>query len=397
MSRGPVGIPYVVKVDGSAERYEPLSDDHDEDWLQGVLDKNPALIPIQAVDDRVELPLVSVGREIDTSAGPIDNLYVSGNGYLVIAEVKLWRNPEARRKVVAQVLDYAAQVRKWGYADLESAWKKGGPGRKALYSDVAPPGKSEAEWIDAVTANLERGRMALVVIGDGVRENARDLVDAISGQPQFEFRLALVEMKLFSHPAGTLVVPITTFKTSEVERAIVRIDNTTQEVAVSVDIPAASAQGKASGGRSVLSERAFLETLGAGEEGNSDRRIAERLLEALGSSGLIVDWGTACFMAKLADPLGRGIVGLGYFYKTPLALCYPAWVEGGLREDWGFSEASIEKVMQRFNQLAESYGARWPPARREFQVEFGSLDGLESQFIGELVEIGELIRTLAVD
>lgn len=46
---------------------------------------------------RREAPLLSLGREIPTPVGSIDNLFLSRNGYLVVVETTLWRNPEARR------------------------------------------------------------------------------------------------------------------------------------------------------------------------------------------------------------------------------------------------------------------------------------------------------------
>jgi len=55
------------------------------------------------------------------SAGSLDNLFITREGQLVLVEAKLWRNPEARRKVVAQALDYAAAVFRMSYGELESA------------------------------------------------------------------------------------------------------------------------------------------------------------------------------------------------------------------------------------------------------------------------------------
>ena len=40
---------------------------------------------------------------------------MSAQGRLSIVECKLWRNPEARRAVVTQVLDYAEEIRTWSY------------------------------------------------------------------------------------------------------------------------------------------------------------------------------------------------------------------------------------------------------------------------------------------
>ena len=44
---------------------------------------------------------------------------VTPNGDLIVIETKLWSNPESRRKVVAQILDYAKEMSKWTYSDLQ--------------------------------------------------------------------------------------------------------------------------------------------------------------------------------------------------------------------------------------------------------------------------------------
>jgi RecB family endonuclease NucS len=63
-------------------------------------------------------PLIPLCRELRTEAGPIDVAYIDTRGQLILVETKLWRNNEARRKVIAQVLDYARALKRWTYADL---------------------------------------------------------------------------------------------------------------------------------------------------------------------------------------------------------------------------------------------------------------------------------------
>src|SRR5437763_1047675 len=106
------GLPFIVQEHGGTLVWQalervPLAETPREGWLKAVLDLSPSLLPIREIDERIEPPLVSLGREIETAAGPIDNLFLSANGYLVVVETKLWRNPEARREVVAQLIDYA--------------------------------------------------------------------------------------------------------------------------------------------------------------------------------------------------------------------------------------------------------------------------------------------------
>src|SRR5688500_14300920 len=84
-----------------------FQNDIPEDWLQELLDAMPNLLPVSKIDDRIQGALASLGREVETPAGPIDNVFLSNDGYVVVVETKLWRNPEARRSVIAQILDYA--------------------------------------------------------------------------------------------------------------------------------------------------------------------------------------------------------------------------------------------------------------------------------------------------
>ena len=81
---------------------------YNEAWLQNLLHNNPQSLPTEEIDTAYK-NLVPVCTELSTPAGPIDNLFVTPEGKLVVLEAKLWRNPEARRKVIGQILDYAKE------------------------------------------------------------------------------------------------------------------------------------------------------------------------------------------------------------------------------------------------------------------------------------------------
>src|SRR3712207_2011330 len=89
-----------------------------EAWLRDLLFANPELLPIKDIDSSFG-PLLPLWRELRTEAGPLDIAFISPSGRLTLVECKLWRNPEARRKVVAQVLDYARSISRWSYSDLQ--------------------------------------------------------------------------------------------------------------------------------------------------------------------------------------------------------------------------------------------------------------------------------------
>jgi hypothetical protein len=93
---------------------------YDEAWLQALLHSRPEIIPIGQIESDFG-DLIPLCRELPLPSGFLDNLFVTRHSQLVLVEAKLWRNPEARRKVVAQALDYAAAVFRMSYCELESA------------------------------------------------------------------------------------------------------------------------------------------------------------------------------------------------------------------------------------------------------------------------------------
>lgn len=75
----------------------------DEAALHGLVEEAPQLLPLSGAPQ-----LVVVGREVPLGGGYADLVAVEASGRIVVIEVKLARNSEARRAVVAQVLTYAA-------------------------------------------------------------------------------------------------------------------------------------------------------------------------------------------------------------------------------------------------------------------------------------------------
>ena len=91
---------------------------YNEQWLQHLIQAHPELLPITEIEPAFE-PAIPVCIELPTPKGYIDNFFITPTGNLLFAECKLWCNPEARRQVVAQVMDYVESITSWGYADLE--------------------------------------------------------------------------------------------------------------------------------------------------------------------------------------------------------------------------------------------------------------------------------------
>lgn len=163
----------------------------------------------------------------------------------MLVETKLWRNSEIRREVVAQAIDYVAALTAMSYSEFEAAVAKGehGPGR--LYDLVAqhPEALEEPDFTDAVSLNLSRGRLVVIVLGDGIRTETEALSELLQSHAGAHFTFALVELGTWQSASGEiLAVPSTLAKTVMIERGIVRIEDGNVKVAPVPQEPGARPQ-----------------------------------------------------------------------------------------------------------------------------------------------------------
>lgn len=221
--------PVIVAANGAASVLErlPLSTGNEgqfsEAWLQNALFAHPECLPIKEIDPHIGI-LIPVCTEIETGAGPADILFVTPTGQIVLVETKLWRNPEARRAVVAQILDYAKELTSWSYEDLErEAARASGQGKGHLLSCVKKVGQTvdESGFVDGVTRSLKSGDFLLIIIGDGIRSGAESLVGFLEQYGNLSFRLSLLEVAAYRLPGNEILLqPRTLAKTEILQRTI---------------------------------------------------------------------------------------------------------------------------------------------------------------------------------
>jgi len=195
-----------------------------EATIQQLIHDNPVCLPIAEVDPMFVGP-VPICMELNTPAGPIDNFMVTPSGLPVLVECKLWRNPEMRRQVVSQILDYAKELSRWSASDLqrESSRRLDRSGN-VLLELVREAGHEvdEADFNDALTANLRRGRFLLLIVGDGIREGVEAIAEYLQAHAGLHFTLGLVELPIFVTPSGErLVTPRVLARTETVLRTVV--------------------------------------------------------------------------------------------------------------------------------------------------------------------------------
>ena len=196
----------------------------DEAAIQRLVADHPACLPIRDIDPLFD-GAITVCTELNTPAGPIDILLITPSGLPVIVECKLWRNPESRREVVGQIIDYAKELSRWTCSDLqrEINRRRGTTGNELLrlVREVAPA-TDEIAFNDDVSLNLRRGRFLLLLVGDGIRQGVEAIAEYVQRHAGLHFTLGLVELPLFECPDGALLVaPRVVARTESITRTVI--------------------------------------------------------------------------------------------------------------------------------------------------------------------------------
>ncbi len=169
-----------------------------EDWLQRAIAHNPELVVAACREaELTDEEWMFWAREFSVeSAGNIDVLLVSESGRVAIVETKLSYNPEGRRSVIAQTLEYAIHF--------------------PLVSRLPPLPEVNGQPfvdLDTVQSRIQEGDYLLIITGDRLDSRAVKLGQSLLGQHLVRgWELALVEVAVFrsmldDHSRNGLLVP----------------------------------------------------------------------------------------------------------------------------------------------------------------------------------------------
>lgn len=215
---GPTGAFRLIRQD--------LRAGEDESWIQDLVFRNPDLVPLSEIEPGSGT-LIPICREfvIPRQGGAgvkLDVLAITPLGRPVLIECKLWRNPQARREVVAQILEYASLMRGWSFGDLTAriARQVSAAGQNPLYDLAHAAGTplGEAAFCDAVSRHLRDGTSQMIVVGDGIREDLIMIAEHVGAGGT---RLALLELQVWKGETGeVLVVPQIPFRTEVLQQRV---------------------------------------------------------------------------------------------------------------------------------------------------------------------------------
>jgi hypothetical protein len=301
------------------------SDFDAETALQEAIKRSPEVIPIADLDLS---QVVVVGRETSVPAGAIDLLLIDAEGQVIIVETKLSRNPELRRQVVAQVLDYGASL--WRTAptlkDFENLvlryWRSDAcedervkdatslrQGVEPIFGELCEEDWSYDEFEASLAENLANGQHVLLVVASGLMDGlSRDLLQYTN--LCLNIPLYGVEIDVFETEARQLIVPRGVRYVPRAQRQRRTRRRTDRNAFLAACTPVAAA-------------------------------YFERMLNEAEERGMIVYWGSSGFSVRM--PMEPPI-SVMYGYPSN---CFQVYVSS-----WPLGDEEMAEFRRRLNEVA---------------------------------------------
>lgn len=323
-----------------------------ENDLQTFLAAYPDLLPGDQINPEAPRRWVLVAREMgvpDKEDGSgrwsADHLFLDQDGIPTFVECKLSSNPESRREVVAQMLDYAANGTKyWSIpyvlkAAAETTRRLNIPDIndriKELLSLNEMDQDSETrikDYWDQVEKNLKNGQVRLLFVADEIPKDLRRLVEFLNEQMK-DVEVLAVEVKQYLGDSDQIVL---------VPRVIGVTETTSGKIEPKDKKP-------------VLTRETFFAHCNSAEIS----AFFENVLDKAKGKGHSIRWGKSGFSVRVKSPKTGKL--------ATFVLCTPG--NRGLRVGFWFYFSELVKEFPRFgddaHKLRQELLKRFPIFREE--------------------------------
>lgn len=211
-----------------------------EDELQKLLAGRTDLLK-QESEPQVAL----VKRELSLGdAGSLDIFLINADGLPIAVEVKLQRNAQARREVVAQAIDYISALTNKTVDELDE--ETHGKVTEAIQEFAGDSDENFDRIWRALAANLRAGLARLIVAVDGPTPGLERILRFLAEKSELDVQLVIVE-RYMSPENFEVIVARPTFTQASVSRSVLTRDNSDLLDAVNKYNEMADSQFKAVG------------------------------------------------------------------------------------------------------------------------------------------------------
>lgn len=183
-----------------------------EDSFQALLEKHPEVIPGKQISPGSEDPprFLLLRREMPVNGWSLDHLFVDQHGMLTLVEAKLNENPESRRAVIGQIVEYASNAKtEWANGVVRKSatdfyLDRGRDIDEALREHISDDLDIDEFW-KRVDLNLREGRMRLIIAGDEIRVEVRRMIEFLNDRMP-EVNVLGLEIKFYGESEASLVM-----------------------------------------------------------------------------------------------------------------------------------------------------------------------------------------------
>ena len=181
----------------------------DEKTLHGLIAENPQLLPLAGSPQ-----LTVLGSEVQLGAGYADILAVEPSGRPAIIEVKLAKNSEARRAIVAQVLAYAAFLQGLTVENLEQENLQAhlsNAGYGSILEAVQANDQDREVDADSFSARLQEfldhGNFRLVLVLDDTSDELERILAYLDAMTIQALTVDLITMSIYEVNGAQIALP----------------------------------------------------------------------------------------------------------------------------------------------------------------------------------------------
>ena len=273
-----------------------------EDELQALIAEHPELLDGEQIRPGDARRWILVTREKGIAPSPgeaarwsVDHLIIDQDAVPTLAEVKRGSNPEIRRTIVGQLLEYAAHASEtWTAEELRGAFERQAEARgRDAEAEIATLLQTDGDpdvdgfWA-AVSTNLAAKRLRLLFVADFIPDPLARVVEFLNAQMQ-DIEVLAVEIKRFHGASAQTLVPRVIGRTAA---------------------PGSRVPGRP-GHR--LTRESFLD----GFENEDVRGVAERLLEAATQLGAYIYYGAFGLSIRAKCSAWPRPISIAWLYSLP--------------------------------------------------------------------------------
>jgi len=179
----------------------------DEAFLRDRIWDEPSLIPIAEIGLSNEATVIPLKETSLPGAGSSDVILIDSSGNIVIVECKLATNPEKKRTVIGQVLDYASSLATLSYDDIDTrvAREHHKPLHELMEERVPAEKWDEDQFRNDLSGTLASGSFKLVIAIDKMDPDLARILHYVSSQG--ELRIFGLELRYHKQDDVEVIIP----------------------------------------------------------------------------------------------------------------------------------------------------------------------------------------------